>query len=89
MLFTPKRLKLVNAFSKKSNWKHCFNIPLYETVILLRVVQTTNLVPRVEVVAIHGGKESHSSSLILLRDPEYFPGREIEPAISHSTGQRF
>ena len=64
-----------------------FTFPFYETAILLRVVQTTNLVPGVEVLAIHGAKESHSSSL--LRDSEYFPGREIEPAISHSTGQRF
>ena len=73
--------------ARGSNWKHCFYVPLYETAILLRVVQTTNLVSRVEVLAIHRAKESHSSSL--LRDPEYFPGREIEPAISHSTGQRF
>ena len=75
--------------ARRSNWKHCFYVPLDETAILLRVVQTTNLVPRVEVLAIHWAKESHSPSLLLLRDPEYFPGREIEPVISHSTGQRF
>ena len=68
--------------ARRSNWKHCFYVPLYERVILLRVVQTTNLVPRMEVLAIHRAKESHSSSLLFLRDPEYFPRREIERAIS-------
>ena len=48
--------------------------PLRDSHFAERVFQTSNLVPRVEGLAVNRAKALHSSSLLLFRDPKYFFG---------------